>query len=70
MTVLGYIFGTFAKLLPTAVIVTLFLSFGGHLQWLALLGFIPLYLAFAKGCTACMEEPDPSDPKNGWRVDV
>ncbi|NQV46511.1 MAG: DUF2892 domain-containing protein [Rhodospirillaceae bacterium] len=42
------------KLLPAAIIFMLFFSLEGNLRWLALLGFIPLILAFCKGCTACM----------------
>lgn len=66
----GNLFVMLAKLLPAALIGVLFLSFEGYLQWFALLALVPIYLAFAKGCTACMEEPDPSDKNGGWRVDV
>ncbi len=66
MEKLGATFVFCMKLLPAVVIFTLFLSFEGNLRWLALLGFIPLVLAFCKGCTACMNEPDQGQEQSGW----
>ncbi len=70
MAKLGSVFVIFMKLLPAAVIFTLFFSFEGHLRWLGVLGFIPLFLAFSKGCTACMEEPAKNAQESGWRSDI
>ena len=66
MEKLGTAFMFVMKLLPAAVIFTLFLSFEGNLRWLAVLGFIPLALVFCKGCTACMREPDQNQKENAW----
>lgn len=70
MAKLGSVFVICMKLLPAAVIFVLFFSFEGHLRWLGLLGFIPLILAFAPGCTACMEEPDKNEKESGWQQGV
>lgn len=67
MEKLGAAFVFCMKLLPAAVIFTLFLSFEGNLRWLAVLGFIPLVLVFCKGCNACMSEPDKDQEEGGWR---
>jgi hypothetical protein len=71
MEKLGSVFVICMKLLPAAVIFVLFFSFEGHLRWLGLLGFIPLVLAFSKGCTACMEEPDKKPEEDtGWQQGI
>lgn len=62
----GSVFVFIMKLLPAAVIFTLFLSFEGNLRWLALFGFIPLILVFCPGCNACVSDPDQNDEKSGW----
>ena len=64
---IGSLFVIFMKLLPAAVIFALFFSFEGNMRWLALLGIIPLALAFNKGCTACMANPDEDSPGQGWK---
>ena len=67
MKKLGSVFVFCMKLLPAAVIFALFFSFEGNLRWLGLLGFIPLALAFNKGCTSCMAAPADGEEGNGWR---
>lgn len=65
---IGSLFVMFMKLLPAAVIFALFFSFEGNMRWLSLLGLIPLALAFNKGCTACVAQPDANAPSDqGWK---
>jgi len=69
MELLGKAFTILMKLLPAAVIFTLLFSLEGNLRWLGLLGFIPLALAFCKGCTSCMLGSDDckQEGTEGWK---
>lgn len=67
MDKIASLFVFFMRLVPAAVLFALFFSFEGNMRWLGLLGFIPLVLAFNKGCTACLAHPDENTPDYGWK---